>query len=242
MLKNTIRLALTAGCLFALRSAAQDGTAHLTGKVKDLFGAGVSGARADLVSETVATRKFRTSADSTGVYDFSRLPADYYTLELSSPGFRSLTVKSISIFENEKKALPTLQLEISNIADCGGHAVLDYIRFLPREDHSGNLRGSVRADGGKRKPLAGADVALICSGDKTCGATKTNADGEFLFTTPPRDFSIRVTHSGFYPVNEPGFVIQEGLESVYWPIYVERCPLGDCDPRLCPKKPIAHCE
>src|SRR5262245_10760145 len=217
---------LTIICLLALRSVAQDSAARLTGKVRDITGAGVSGTQAELLSETVSNRKFRTSADSAGVYDFSRLPTDEYTLKLFSPGFKSLTVKSIHILDSEQKALPTLQLEVGSMADCGGHAVLDYIRFVPSGDHFGNLRGSVRIDQGpmvgNSPPIAGADITLICSAGKVCGATKTNADGEFMFkTVPPGNLSVRVNHAGFYPLNEPGYTVEEGLESVYWSIYVE---------------------
>ena len=73
--------------LVTLPSVAQDGTAGLTGKVKDITGAGVSGTQAELLSETVFDRRFRTSADSTGAYHFSGLPTDEYTLKLLSPGF-----------------------------------------------------------------------------------------------------------------------------------------------------------
>ena len=134
--------------LVTLPSVAQDGTAGLTGKVKDITGAGVSGTQAELLSETVFDRRFRTSADPTGAYHFSGLPTDEYTLKLLSPGFKSLTVKSIHILESEQKSLPTLQLQVGSLADCGGHAVLDYIRFLPSADHFGNLGGSIRIDQG----------------------------------------------------------------------------------------------
>jgi Carboxypeptidase regulatory-like domain len=234
-------------CLLTLPSVAQVGTAGLTGKVKDITGAGVSGTQAELLSETVSDRRFRTSADSTGVYHFSGLPTDAYTLKLLSPGFKSLTVKAIHILESEQKSVPTLQLQVGSVADCGGHAVLDYIRFLPSGDHFGHLVGSIRIEQApfavKSPPIAGADVTLICGTGKVCGATKTNADGVFMFRTlPPGNLSVRVNRPGFYPLIEPGYAIEEGLESVYWSIYIERCPLGSCDPRLRPKKPPGTCE
>jgi len=234
-------------CLLTLPSVAQDATAGLAGKVRDITGAGVSGTQAELLSETVPDRRFRTAADSSGVYHFSGLPTDEYTLKLFRPGFKSLTVKSIHILESEQKSLPTLQLEVGSFADCGGHAVLDYIRFLPSGDHFGNLGGSIRIDQGpmvgKSPPVAGADVTLMCSTGKVCGATKTNSDGEFMFKAlPPGNLAVRVNRTGFYPLNEPGYTIEEGLESVYWSIYLERCPLGNCDPMLRPKKPPATCE
>lgn len=230
--------------LFALPSLAQD-RASLTGKVKDITGAGIPGTQADLQSETVPDRRFRTSADSTGVYHFPGLPADEYALRLFSPGFRSLTVRSIDISEREQKALPVLQLEVGSVADCGGHAVLDYIRILPPGDHFGNLSGSINRGPpvGKGAPVEGADVILVCDTGKVCGATKSNADGEFTFKAlPPGSLSVNVSVEGFYTLSEPGYTIEDGLESVYWPVYIERCPLGNCDPMLRSKKPPARCE
>jgi hypothetical protein len=232
--------------VLTLPSVAQDGTASLTGKVKDITGAGVSGTQAELRSETASDRRFRTAADSTGVYHFSGLLSDEYTLNLSSRGFKSLTVKSIHISEDEQKSLPTLQLEVGSVGDCGVHAALDYIRLLPPGDHMGNLRGSVRIDkgpmSGKSPPIAGADVTLMCTTGKVC-TTKTDSNGEFMFKALPLgNLTVRVTRTGFYPLTMPGYAIQEGLESIYWSISLERCPLGNCDPRLRPRRPPARCE
>ena len=113
-------------CILTMLLVAQENTAGLTGKVKDITGAGVSGTQAELLSETASDRRFRASADFTGIYHFSGVPADEYTLKLFSPGFKSLTVKSIHILEREQKSLPTLRLEVGSMADCGDHAVLEY--------------------------------------------------------------------------------------------------------------------
>ena len=88
-----------------------------------------------------------------GVYHFSGLPTDEYTLKLFSPGFKSLTVKSIHILESEQKSIPTLQLEVGSMADCGGHACLtifgscrrEIILVISAEKH----QDRPRADGGK---------------------------------------------------------------------------------------------
>src|ERR1700735_2266286 len=95
---------------------AQQGTAGLTGKVKDITGAEVSVLKAELQSVTVSSRKFRATADSSGTYSFSGLPPDEYMLKLLSPGFSTLTVKSIHILECEQKSLRDLQLEVASMA------------------------------------------------------------------------------------------------------------------------------
>jgi len=227
-------------CLLTLPLVAQVGAGGLTAKVKDITGAGVSNTQAELLSETVSDRRFRSATDSNGAFQFSGLPTDEYTLKLLKPGFKLLTVKSIHVLEGEQKSLPALELRV---ADCGGHALLDYIRFLPSSDHFGNLVGSIRTGQAPSPPIAGADVTLICNTGKVCGAMKTNSDGEFRFNGPPsRNLSVLVNRTGFYPLNLPGYEIEEGVESVYWSIYMERCPRGNCDPRLRPKERVRTCE
>ena len=230
-----------------LPSVAQDATASLTGVVQAITREGLPHALAELRSETSPGRAFRTQADNSGTYRFSGLPADEYTLKLGSAGFSQRTVKSIHISEGEQKLLPSLKLSVGSVADCGGHAVLNYLRLLPSSGYVGNLRGSVRLDRGPMvrsgPAITGADVTLICGRGTVCGSTKTNSSGEFIFTNlSPGTFTIRVVRAGFYQLDKPGYHIEEGTESVYWPIYVERCPLGNCDPRRRPKKPPARCE
>jgi hypothetical protein len=230
-----------------LPSIAQDGFAALNGKVTDDTGVGVPGTEVEISSDAESTRKFRTSTDSTGVYHLSGVPADEYTLHLFSPGFASLTVKSIHILRSEQRLLPTLRLHVASVGDCSDHAVLQYLRLLPSDVHFGNLGGSIKLDqgpmAGNGPPMAGANVTLVCSTGKTCGATKTNANGEFVFKNlPPGNLSVRARSKGFYPLSKPGYEIEEGLESVYWSIYLEQCPLGNCDPTVRPKKPPAVCE
>jgi carboxypeptidase family protein len=232
--------------LISVPVKAQDRTASLTGKVTDITGALVAGTLAELRSESAPERGYRTTADSAGAYHFSTLPADEYTLKLSMPGFRSLTVKSIHISESEQKWVPTVQLAVS-INGCRDRGVLDYIRFLQLVADIGNLGGSVRLDKGPmvgQSPLvAGADVTLICSTGKICGATKTDSSGGFLFKAlRPGIYSVRVNNAGFYPLNKPEYEVAKGIESIYWSVYIERCPLGNCDPWLRPEKPAAVCE
>jgi hypothetical protein len=231
-------------CLLLVPLVAQEGTASLAGIVKSITGTGISGTLGELWSERGTGSYFRTTADSAGVFRFSGLPADEYFLKLGSSGFKSLTVKSIHISEGEQKSIAALQLAVSG---CGGYATLDYIRPLSSGDHLGNLVGSVSLDQGpkarKIRKIADADVTLVCSTGKVCGSTRTDLNGDFRFDAlPSGDFWVRVNRAGFYALNQSGYKISEGLESLYWPVYLERCPLGNCHPRLRPKKPRAFCE
>jgi hypothetical protein len=234
--------AVIAVCLTIGPSIAQDGTASLTGKVQDISGAIIPGFLAELESVQAPINRFRTVGDAAGVYRFSGLPAGEYDLKLSSNGFNMLKVKSTLILGGEQSAMPIFHLAAGY---CGGPDPLDFIRFLPSANNIGNLGGTVRIDRGlgSSTPLPGAGITLICRTGKACGAAKTNADGEFLFKAlPPGDFTVRVTKAGFYPAVASSYKVEAGVETVYWPIDIERCQLGNCDPKLRPKKPMAVCE
>ncbi|MBZ5575968.1 MAG: carboxypeptidase-like regulatory domain-containing protein [Acidobacteriia bacterium] len=228
-------------CLLSLPLAGQEGTATLSGKMQNILGVGISGGLAELRAERPAGRLFQARSDDSGSFHFSGLPGDGYTLKLQSGGFVSLTIRSIQIGDREQKSLPSTELAVSGF--CGEHAVIDYLRLLA----VGGFNGSIRRDQGPKNaggaPVANADVTLICRGGVACRSTKTNSVGEFQFEgLSAGGYTVRVTHQGFYPLDEPGYAVQGGFDSFYWPIRLERCRLGDCDPSRRPKKPPALCE
>ena len=177
-------------------SVAQDGTASLTGSVRDI-GVGVFRAYAELWSEGSQGRAFRIQADDSGTFRFTHLQAGEYSLKFGQAGFQSLTIEAIHVSVSEEKSIPPAELNLSDNF-CGGYAVPDYLRLLPSERHDGILRASVLLDRGprvERPPIVGADVTLICAGDTTCGAMQTDSKGGFVFgPMPPGNFTIRVQH------------------------------------------------
>jgi hypothetical protein len=221
----------------------QEGAASLMGKVQDLTGAAIAHAGAELISGNPPTVVSRTQADTSGVYRFAGLPAREYTLKLVSPGFQPLSVKSIQILDGEQHSLPPLELKIG---ECGPYASLDYLLELPLSGAVGDIVGNVRLDKGpaarNNPPIADATVTLICGNGAVCGTTKTASNGEFIFKSiPPGTFLVRVQHAGFYPLERSGYVVQAGFEARYNSAYIERCSLGNCDPRRRAQK-LALCE
>jgi hypothetical protein len=241
-----LRASVIGACLLVLPSPSQNGTSTLTGTLQDITGAGVSRADAELRSETSPAIAFRTNADAFGVYRFAGLTPDDYTLRLSSPGFRSLTVKSIHVSNDERKSIPLLELAVGGMCGDDSSPTADYYRLLPSGSRIGNFAGSVGVELGltvsKSYPLAGAAVSLICAERIVCGKTNTDLKGEFVFRgLSPGTFSVQVNYAGFYPRKESGYRVFEGFEAK-WVLDVERCPMGNCDPRRRPKKPLGICE
>lgn len=231
-----------------LPMAAQDDAASLTGVIQDFTGTRISGALAELRSDT--GRVFRTHADDSGTYRFTGLPPDQYQLKLSSPGFKWLEVRSINIVAGSPTVLPPLILWVSSCVYNG--PAIDHLQWLSSGSPVGTLRGSVLLDLGPKPKsstppaITDADVTLFCDNGSICGATKTDSKGEFVFDHhAPGAFRLRVTKPGFYvyEVERPFFFeISEGIESVYWAVSLERCHRRNCDPSRRSKKPIGHCE
>lgn len=232
-------------CLWVLPVTAQNGTASLSGHLRDITGASIYGAGAELRSEKPPGRLFKAISDESGKYSFSNLAADEYTLKLQRAGFASLTLKAIQIGEGEEKTIPSLELSIG--PGCGGYAIVDYLTLLPTTNGKGSLRGNVRLDQGLNKPLGrpieGVDVALLCSVDSYCRKTKANSNGEFMFLDlPAGHYAISFRARSFYPLFLRDFFVEDGVESNYLPVGIEACPRGDCNPSRRPKRPLAVCE
>lgn len=148
--------------LLAQGATPQEGTATLTGKVIAGDGAIVHDARLELRLEASPEKQFRTETDSTGAFQFRGLPSDQYTLKLFTPGFKTLFVKSIVIFEGEQKLLPPMKLVVS--LPCGFGSAIDFIRYLSTPMRRGGFGGRVQRDQGpmvgNSPPVAGAEVIL----------------------------------------------------------------------------------
>ena len=130
--------ALAFVCLLFLPVLGQDGTASLTGKVRDIPGAL---ALLRLVREPYSA--VRATADDSGVYRFSDLQSGEYEMKIGSAGFETLTVRGIEISPGESKLLATLELMVSLVGDCRARAMPDYLRPLSTTDHTGSIHGGV---------------------------------------------------------------------------------------------------
>jgi len=222
-----MRIALIAAVLLTPLSEA----ASLTGSVVDVTGAYIPRAGVELDS---SAQKYQTQTDDAGVYQFANLPAGEYTLTIRVPGFRYLTIRAIRLLDPEQKRIPDVPLEI---ATCPWPPSRDLILLAPG-DTFGRLAGSVTP------PMAEVEVTLVCRTFSPCRSAKTDSTGRFVFETlSPGVYGLNFRRDGFYPVNATGYsyTVNVGWESRYY-MALARCPNGNCDPKLRPKRPLAICE
>jgi hypothetical protein len=208
--------------------------ASLSGTVVDETGAYIPHATLELAS---GGNQYQTRTDGIGVYKFSDLVAGEYTLKVGSPGFKSRTIKSIRLTEREQNRLLDIPLDVGHMA-CGQPVILDRI-LLPSGEMFGRLTGSVEPAAG------GVEVTLICRTFSACKSTKTDFKGDFSFDMlSPGVYGLNFRRDGFYPENATGYdySVNAGWESVYSSVRLQRCPNGNCDPKLRPTKPPAICE
>lgn len=102
-------------CLMAVLASAQSFTGRIVGSVTDTTGGVIAGAQVKAV-ETGTNRTQLTGSNADGNYTFNELPRGEYTLEVSSPGFKSFVRKGIQLAIGQQ-ARVDVRLEVGSIAE-----------------------------------------------------------------------------------------------------------------------------
>jgi hypothetical protein len=229
--------------IFALASAAVlcAEQATVSGVLRGPEGAAAGSVAVELALQQTPHTLFSVVADEKGEFQFNVLPAGTYTLTASQFGFHTLRLTSIQVAAGEQKILPPLRLDVAPVG-CGGGPMIESLELLPGAKSIGNLSARVMRD--KHHPIVGTTVTLHCEEHLTCGQTKTDSRGEFIFFNLEDDqqYTMNFSHRGFYPLHEEVYEIQPGYAATYWPIALEHCPRGNCDPKLRPRRPLVVCE
>ena len=85
-------------------------TGALRGEVQDATGADIVGAQVKVLDATTGAVLRTESTSSSGLFDFTLLPASTYTVKINAPGFAEMVVKSVEVRVTETTSLPlTLQ-------------------------------------------------------------------------------------------------------------------------------------
>lgn len=225
-------------------ATAQSRSASVTGRVRDIAGTAVPEAQVEIWLEKTPDKISRGRTDESGAFAFDGLTRGEHSLSVASQGFNSLTVTSIPVSRGERTTLPVLELSVGSF--CGDGATVEYLRFLPLKDASGDWSGTVLLnEGGMRHAkvaIGEVEVTLQCGKGSPCRTTRSDSQGRFSYSNlAPGTYDIHAERRGFYPELISGFRVLSGYEQVYVPILLERCFQGNCDPALRPEKPLRVC-
>ena len=209
--------------------------ATLSGTARDTTGHQIQNALVIIRSAHSGNEVARSRTDASGAYAFSSLPTGDFRIAISAPGFTITTVRDIRLDEQEKSMRPVM-LELGN--ECGSIPVPEYLRALEDADDTGRISGTV-ADHANNRPIANADIKLICESSRSCAETTSDAAGHYTFLLDAGSYSLRIRRSGYFEDEYRTYHVEAGFEKAYYPIFLDRCQKGKCQPA---RKPIPRCE
>ena len=101
----------------AVPAGAQITTGTLAGSVSDAQGLGVPGATIVLISEGRRTRSAPVVTGAAGDFVIAGVLPDSYTIEVTMPGFKTLTRQNVAVSGGERVAVGALKLEVGGMTE-----------------------------------------------------------------------------------------------------------------------------
>jgi hypothetical protein len=188
----------------------------LSGNVMDVSGGIVPGASVQLYS----VKGFReTKTNNRATFEFVNVDPGKYELEVTSPGFRSVTIKDIEIIDKTPEPL-SIKLHVGSGGHCtvmglGGPGESRFsaganISYEERVDKV-DVRGLVRDDLGSA--LVGVKVKL--EGGGQIRTAVSNGRGEFEFSgVDPSKYTLTSSQVGFWDISRYVWIMQKNLSRV----------------------------
>ena len=192
--------------LLAVPAAAQQNTGTLKGTVTDQLDSLVVGASVTVRNANGATTS--ATSNSSGVYEFKRLPAGSYELKVIAPGFAVFEEKSIAVRVHETT---TLNAQLTVAFEEQQVTVNDRDISTDSDNNAGAvvLRGrDLEALPNDPDALLAALQSLAGPADPEGGGTQIKVDGFSNGQIPPKEAirEVRVNNNPFSAENEfPGF-------------------------------------
>jgi hypothetical protein len=109
--------AMIAVLAIAYPAAAQITTGTVAGTIKDAQGGVIPGATITLVSEARGTRMAPAVTNATGDFVIANVTPDTYTVEVTMPGFKTITRKGVQVSGGDRVAVGALTLEIGGTTE-----------------------------------------------------------------------------------------------------------------------------
>jgi hypothetical protein len=137
--------------------------ATLSGIVQDVTGHPIGHALVIVRSAHSGYEVGKSLTSGSGAYSFSSLPTGDFNINILASGFKTTTVRDVHLIDQEKSMRPVI-LEVSG--ECGSIPASQYVRELEGADSTGRISGTI-ADHRSNKPIAKADIKLICENNLT---------------------------------------------------------------------------
>jgi hypothetical protein len=192
--------------------------ATLTGTARDTTGHTISGAIVIVRAAPSRREIARSQTDAEGAYTFSSRPVGEFSIEISSPGFSTVTVQEVRVGEQGTSMQPVM-LEVGN--RCGSIPAPHYLRMID-SDRAGRISGTI-VDRLNNKPIPGADVKLVCETNRPCRETTSDAHGWYAFSLDAGAYSLQIRRSAYFDDEYRTYYVQAGFETVYYPLFLDRC-------------------
>jgi DMSO/TMAO reductase YedYZ molybdopterin-dependent catalytic subunit len=166
-----------------------------------------------------------TSTEKT--FQFPDLPPGVYSLQVTAPGFDSLTIESIAIVAGQKVELPPVRLSSATFGP------VTHMSLRLNGTSVGSLSGRVVGDGAA--PLEGAHVNLM---GPTSAAVVTDSSGEYAFPSlAAGSYALQVERKDFFPEIQSRLLVQLGYDSISPEVSMERCLDPLCSNRTKLRRP-----
>jgi hypothetical protein len=94
---RAVAVAVIALCLAGIAWAQGGATGAISGTVQDASGAGVAGAKVDIISEATNLSVRQVTADSSGLFTAPLLPVGSYTVQVAASGFATTKFTGIVV-------------------------------------------------------------------------------------------------------------------------------------------------
>jgi hypothetical protein len=213
----------------------------ISGLAEYVPGKGPPGAYIHLQDIMGDVKTDRTAAD--GSFRFTELAEGEYSLTFDALGFVRLHVERIPVNADSDVRLPPVIPQVSSCPD----ARFGHTNFLRAIDSAAITRitGIITVHGKARNipPVYGAKVILDCDDRTECGSARSGKNGIFTVDIPSaQKVHVRIEYPGFYTSVIDTLFPQKGWDNNYGEFRLDRCPLGNCNPRFRPKPPISICE
>jgi uncharacterized membrane protein len=175
-MKTTMRYAIVfALVLTSSLFAASAQTGDVSGRVKEINGKAIEGVVVRAFSVKDKDKKYETSSDGKGEFEFKGLPPGAYTFSFEKQGFKTFTTRKLNVTPGE---LTKLSKAIELAREDPPYAV---------------IRGAVFQGPGYSLPGATVTIERIDGGKKFKQQTISHDGGEFAFRLKAEKAKYRIT-------------------------------------------------